>query len=178
MTTIEILMCIGSVGTLLGALVVIIVLTKNHDWNRRQYAINILRDWNNNVLQYNRIIEQSFPNLFDTDLKNNPTELTKKNSIRIYTATSENEEYLKIRHAIHELLNHLEYVTTAYTQNIADKKIIEDTLKKPLMRVSEILKNYLNIVAERRGYQPWQPYLDVVSMWQKDDVKIRNRTDS
>jgi hypothetical protein len=118
-----------------------------------------------------------FPNLFDLDKQRQiPVELTKQKAVEIYTATPQNNDYWDVRHHIAELLNFCEFVTTAYTQRVADEQTIDRSLKQSLRRIADTLKNYLEVVQERRGYQPWKPYLEVISTWSDKSVDIRDRT--
>ena len=168
---------VGSIGTLLGVLIVLYVLRRNHDWYRRQYALDIMREWNDQALSHTTVIEQSFPGLFHVDTKvKNPVEMTKNDAVGIYTADPKNPKNLAIRTHISELLNYLEYVSTAYMHSVADKKIIETSFKQSLVNIEKILINYIEIVKERRGYQPWQSYLDVVSGWRPGEKDKRPPT--
>jgi hypothetical protein len=178
MTITELFTAIGSCGTLLGVVILLFVLKRDHDWRRRKYAIDIVRDWNEKVLRHVREIEKEIPHLFDADIHTlAPAELTKQKAIEVYNATAKGSTINPmVRHHMSELLNYMEFVAMAYTNSVADSNVVEECLVQSLVRVPKTLKNYIELVQERRGYQPWQSYLNVVSKWSAKDVSMRSPT--
>ena len=63
----QMLKVVSSVGSLIGVWFVYIALRANHDWQRREYAMNMGRDWNINTAQHWEAIENVFPHLRDVD---------------------------------------------------------------------------------------------------------------
>ena len=174
----EILSAIGVVGTIIGVFMVYDTLKCNHDWNRRKYTLDIMKEWNDNVMRYAIEVERVCPHLFDIDKKSSTiVELTLEQATKIYTSTSQKEEdkdNVVVRHALNSILNQFEFLATAYMQNVADKQIIEESFKKQLIRLHKILSNYLKVVEEHRKYQPWEPYINLVEKWEFEDKQKKD----
>jgi hypothetical protein len=172
----EIQSVVGLLCAIIGVLMVYHTLKCNHDWNRRKYTLDIVREWNTNVMTHAIEIERILPHLFDIDKKcDSIVELTLKEAKEIYLSKSDEKEYTLVRHSLHCILNQFEFLATAYIQNVADKTIVETSFGKQLIRLHDILLNYLKIVEEHRGYQPWQPYIDLVVKWKSEKTFINIR---
>jgi len=168
---------IGAMGTLIGAFLVYRTLVSNHDWQRREYAMNILREWNNNTTEHWRVIEGVFPHLRDVDRTGGRiTELTKQQAKDIYTCEPSNNKYWELRYHIVEMLNYLEYVGMSYSQNVADQYIIKCSLKEAMIKYHDILKNMIDVVEICEGYTPWEPYIKLVESWKMKHYPSREKT--
>ena len=167
----------GVVGTLVGAVLVYRTLVSNHDWKRREYAMNIIGDWNNNTTEHWQIIEPVFPHLRDVDRTSGEiTELTKQQAKDIYTCEPSNNKYWELRYHIVEMLNYLEYVGMSYSQNVADQYIIESCLKEAMIKYYDIFKNLIEVVEICEGYSPWEPYTKLVESWKMKASPSRRKT--
>jgi len=168
---------IGAIGTLIGAWFVYRALIANHDWNRRHYALEITNHWNDLTADHAKAIEQAFPHIRDVDRTTGKTnEITKEKAREIYTCIPTNKDCWDLRFDIVELMNHLEFVITAYSQNVADREIIFTAFRGPLTKWHDILKNFLEIVEECEGYQPWEPFIDHIAEWNSPKPRKRKRT--
>ena len=171
------ILALGSVGTLIGAWYVYKTLRANHDWQRRQYAIDIFREWNANTAKHAQAIERAFPHIRDVDRTTGKSnEITKEQAKRIYTCDMSDAKNWELRFHIIELLNYLEFVTTAYSHNVADKTIILSSLKNPLVAWHNILKNFIETVNLCEDYKPWQPFSAVVNEWEHPAMEMRKPT--
>ncbi len=157
---------VGALGTLVGAWLIFRTLRADHDWRRREHAIEMLCQWNDCTADHAKAIEEVFPHIRDADRTTGKVnELTREQAKQIYTCEPDNDRYWNIRFHIIELLNHLESITTAYSNQVADRGIILNSMQEPISVWLRILSNFLDIVAECEGYQPWQPLLDTVGEW-------------
>ena len=171
------ILAIGVIGALIGAFLVYRTLTSNHDWQRREYALNIIREWNSNTSERWQAIEEKFPHLRDVDRTGGKvTELTKQQAKDIYTCEPSNEESWKLRYHLVELLNYLEYVALSYSQNVSDQQIIEVCLKDAMIKYHDILKNVIEVVEICEGYLPWEPYTKLVESWKTTKYPLRGKT--
>ena len=171
------LMGIGIIGTVIGIWFVYTTLRANHDWQRREYAMNIIRDWNVNTARHWEAIEDVFPHLRDVDRTGGQvTELTKQETKEIYTCDPDNEKYWKVRFHLVELMNYSDFIASAYLQQVADKQIVIENVMDPLIKWYDILKNFIEAVEICEGYQPWPQYVHVVSEWQSVRPKHRKPT--
>ena len=167
---------VGSLGTLIGVWFAYLALRANHDWNRRHYAVEIIRCWNDITADHAKAIEETFPHIRDIDLSTGKTtEITKEKAREIYTCNPDNKNWA-IRFHIIELLNHFEFVITAYSHQVADRGVILVGLRDPLSKWHDILKNFLEIVEQCEGYQPWQSFMDQIADWNAPKRQQRKKT--
>ena len=170
-------LAIGAIGTLVGAFLVYRTLVCNHDWQRREYGLNLLRDWNANTSKHWQVIEQVFPHLRDVDRTGGKvTELTKQQAKEIYTCEPSNSDCWELRYHLVEMLNYLEYVAMSYSQKVSDQEIIESCLKDAMIKYHDILKNLIDVVESCEGYLPWEPYTALVESWRITYKPTRKKT--
>lgn len=179
----EFLSIIGNVGpflTAIGLFLTVWALKANHDWNRRLYAANLVAEWNDKTAHHRRVIERIRPGLVDLDVTSKDVvELTKKDANAIYTSKPEDdgeESLWELRFHLIELLNHFESITVAYRNRVGDPQMMEESLRSPLIRWHDILHNFIQVVKEHRGYEPWEPYVVVVSYWKRKPFRPRKFT--
>lgn len=166
----------GAIGTCIGAWLAYRSLKANHDWQRRQYAIGILRDWNDITADHAKAIEKAFPYIRDIDrIRGAINEITRDQAKEIYTCDPKHP-YWELRFHIVELLNHLEFIVAAYSQNVADQEFVTEVFKRPLIKWYNILKNFLEIVEQCEGNQPWELYVAHVTRWSSSSVKLKKKT--
>jgi hypothetical protein len=164
----EIFTAIGSLGTLVSAWLILLTLKSNHDWQRRQYALDLLRDWNANTNDHSQAIEKAFPGIRDVDKTTGKvTEISKERAKKIYTSDPvKDENDFLLRFHIIQLLNYLEFVVASYNVNVADEEVIMSTMKNPIVRWATILNNFLDVVEMCEGYQPWGPLRKAIKDWE------------
>lgn len=78
--------------------------------------------------------------------------------------------------ALIELLNHLESIASSYRNAVGDRQIIEESFRPALSRWHDILVNFILVVKEHRGYDPWEPFVTVVDYWKRKPFKPRPMT--
>ena len=156
----------------------------NHDWNRRKYAAIMIADWNHRTSEHRRRIEELMPGLVDVNQKDMPREITKKRAIEIYDSNPNNvedTENWELRFHFIEMLNYFESIASAYHHRVGDREMIEESFKKVLIHWSKILRNFVEIFGEKRGYgdeKPWSPYQALVNDWNASIKPMRRATDS
>ncbi len=171
------ILALGTLGTLIAAGLVFKTLKSNHDWQRREYATNIVRDWNTNTSWHWQAIETVFPHLRDIDRTSGlVSELTRQQALEIYTCEPSSRAYWELRYHFIELLNYLEFVAVAYIQNVADHEIVESCLQLPMVKYHDMFRNVIDVVENCEGYRPWEPYTQVVGRWKARSVTIRKST--
>jgi len=171
------ILAVGAIGTLIAAFLVYRTLKSNHDWQRREYALNIVRDWNINTSAHWQALERVFPHLRDVDRTGGiVTELTKQQAKEIYTCDPDDKMNWDLRYHVIELLNYLEFVSMVYIQKVADKEIIETCLKDAMIKYYDILKNVIDVVETCEGYLPWTPYSTLVGKLRSASPIIRKPT--
>lgn len=131
--------------------------------------------WNDKTSAHRKAIEKLRPGLIDLDSKGAATELTKADAAAIYTAKPETPEW-ELRFHFVEFLNHLEAIASAYRNKVADEQMLEESFRSVLIRVHDILVNFIAIVDQHRGYEACEPYSAVVAYWKRKPFKPRHRT--
>lgn len=140
-------------------------LRANHDWNRRYFAAQLMEKWNPNTLHHRQTIEKAFPKIYDINDKGSPkVYIDRSRAIEVYTCSPDHPDW-KLRFSLHELLNFLEYISVSRSQEIADHKIIEDSFKNILIKWHKVLNPFIEVVEEKWGFNPWQPYSDLITSW-------------
>jgi hypothetical protein len=168
---------VGALVALLSVSIAWFTLRRNHDWNRRSCALQLVNDWNQKTGGHRRVIESKLPGLFDSDKRaNQVTEITQQIARTIYSSKP-GDEHWETRFHLIELGNHFECIATAYLNGIADEKIIKTSFKGPIIKWHGIMKNFINEVKEQRGYDPWLPWNDVVNKWSITPIRNRLSTD-
>lgn len=164
----NVLSVIRDVGPLITAIAVVVAiwtLKANHDWNRRNYTAALIAQWNDKTSIHRRTIEKLRPGLIDLDTKGEVIELTKRDAQAIYTSKVDTAEW-ELRFHFVELLNYFEVIAAAYRNQVGDQQMIEESLRHVLVRWRHILRHFMEVVEEHRGYEPWEPFTTVVDFWE------------
>jgi len=168
---------VGPILTALGLLFTVKTLKANHDWNRRNYATNLVAEWNNKTFAHRKAIECLKPGLVDLNKQREPIEITKMDASTIYCSKPTDTQDWELRFHFIELLNHFEAIAVAYRNGVGDRIIIEESLGNSLIRWHEILVNFIKTVNEHRGYEAWEPYTNLVNYWERKPFKVRPYTE-
>jgi hypothetical protein len=168
---------VGPLLTAVGLFFTVWALRANHDWNRRNFSATLVVPWNDKTSARRKAIEFLRLGLVDLDKSGDVVELTKKDATAIYVSKPANggSEW-ELRFHFIELLNYFESIAVAYTNAVGDQSIIEDSVRNPLIGWHDILQNFIQVVAEHRGYQPWEPYTALVAHWKRKPFKRRRPT--
>jgi hypothetical protein len=151
-------------------------LRANHDWNRRQYATQIIEKWSSQSLSHRKAIEKEHPGLYDQKRPCDLKVIDSKFAKQIYECKPTDANW-EIRFHILELLNFFEYVSVAYINKVADNKMIENSLKNVLLKWYRILYFFIEYVKYNRGYDPWKPYCDLMKVWDASIIEDVPPTD-
>ncbi len=177
----DILQVIGNVGpflTAVGLFLTFWALKASHRWKRRLYATNIVAEWNEKTSDHRKAIETIRPGLVDVDPSSKEVvQLTKVDAVSIYSSRSGTAEW-ELRFHLIELLNYFESISVAYRNRVGDAQIIEESVKAVFVRWHGILRDFIVVVEERRGYEPWEPFVSVVTSWERPLRKMRQASDA
>jgi hypothetical protein len=167
---------IGLLLTSAGLALSVKVMRNNHDWNRRQYAMNIVGSWSQETGDHSRAIEEYFPSIRGrSNEAGDLGEISKEVALKILRAEKGTPEF-EIRFHIVSMMNYFEHVVAAYANCVADEKIITDHLRNPIDKWVHALGNFNEIAEQEWGYQPWEPLIQMVSFWNSKHVRIRPPT--
>lgn len=159
--------------TFIGVLAVFYTLRADHEWRRRQYTLDIISQWNANTIEHINAIEERFPNI-----RNELTsEVTAFDALEIYKARGTDAKNTGLRSHMIKLLNYFEYIALAYVNGIADKEIVDRSLKHSMMVWFGKLDNFVDAVEETDGKNPWEPLVALMQIWgMSDKIKFRRHT--
>ena len=156
---------LAPVITAIAVIVAAWTLRANHEWNRRQYAMNMISEWNSRTAVHRKAIEKAIPGLIDIDKKSNSVAEVSKDRAKAIYGSKPHEPDWELRFHLIELGNYFEFVASTYTYHVGDRKMIEEAFKGPLTVWHKVLQNFIEVVRENRGYDPWPPFSDVVKIW-------------
>jgi Domain of unknown function (DUF4760) len=161
---------------------------EQHQWNRRHFAVEMIREWNNQSSLHKAAIENAYPELFrEEGPQQSRPRIPKEEARRIYFSTKDEEpkkngeDPAKIvdpvrwetrNHCI-ALLNYFEFVAAAWENQVADRKMVEDSFKRTILRWHHDLEEFMNVMKSTRGYEPWPPLQRVVTKWKADDAQLQ-----
>jgi hypothetical protein len=74
-------------------------------------------------------------------------------------------------------MNYFEDVAVLYQTGMADRNIIDNSLRRPLTRYYHKIKPLADCIDKVAGYQSWKPLDDLITTWEKDDKKRAHKLD-
>jgi Domain of unknown function (DUF4760) len=167
--TFKILTAVGVLAAIVGLCLTYLTLRENHEWNRRQFTLVILGSFKKDVGQTQEILNASFPGLY---LKDKSAPMTREQAVLYYNATKDKPEDFKIRAAIIDRLNYLEYVCTAYESYTVDRDIVKEVYSGIFKRSYAYFREFMVVAREQEGDKPysgaWAPVDRVVNSWLKE----------
>jgi Domain of unknown function (DUF4760) len=182
---------IGPIIAAVGLFLTIWALRRNHDWNRRQYAMTLLADWNDRTSNHKEAIERAFPGLVVVRWQaTGDPHFSKSRAKEIYNSLYEaNEQELDgqpepdamLRSHMIELLNYFELIAIAYWHRVADQQIVEEGFRGALLRWYAILHPFIEVSQESHAaaqvdHKPWEPFVELVNQWKQPGRTIRRPT--
>ena len=163
-----------AIGTLVGVILILLTVRSDHDWRRRQQAIEIMAGWNANTSASVTALEKHLPHI---RFGKTVSEITKAKAREIFMNEPESEANEELRTHIVRLLNHFDYVAAAYSHGVADKEIIEFGLRTTITRWYDVLQNFIHVTQEIDGKTYWTLLEDVIHSWKTTpQFKIRRPT--
>ena len=122
----------------------------------------MIAQWNDETSAHRKAIEKLRPGLIDLNKQGAVVELTKADATAIYTSKIDTPEW-ELRFHFVELLNYFEVIAVGYRNRVGDGQMIEESLRHVLIRWRKILRNFMEVVQEHRGYEPGDVHDRVVS---------------
>lgn len=165
---------IGNLGPLVAAIAVIIAiitLRANHDWNRRNFASQMISNWNKQTKPVIDEIEKLEPRIIDFR-RNRLTQITQEDAEKIYFSKySEESREWKLRTRFIHLLNEFEHIAAAYKNAVGDRKMIEESFKDIYVKWGFVLDHFITTYkAERKNEYPWGPFHNLYDKWSTEKI--------
>lgn len=158
----QILRTLGVIAGIVSLYVAIHEIKSNHDWNRRHYALEMMRTWNEATEPHKMALEKAYPGLYDDPPA---SDFSLEEARKIYNDSSR----LDLQIHIVAMMNHLEYISQVYLKNVGDQDVIKESFKKTMIRWHRALKNWITVFVKHRGYNAWQPYVDLIIKWEQEE---------
>jgi hypothetical protein len=174
------LIAVGSASTAIAIFIAILTLRDSHEWNRRQYTIEFLRDWNESTREHFIELELQFPEFFEVpDYINDPAMMEswcidKNRSTEIIKEKS--EKNIKLRDHLIRLLNYFEGIASAYEQHVVDRDEIEDSAATVILDFWVYFQPFIEEMRRVNRRDPWPPLSRIVDLWLNEElIQTRGR---
>jgi len=162
---------IASIGIILSILGLMWSVFQRTSLDRKKYAIDMIKDWNEFISQYTNLIRSNY-----TGHYNNCKSIKIDEIDKILTSSHSNPEtqkkYKEIKTAIYRLLNYFEYVSAAYNKKSVDQFIIRNSFSAAMLRFFIILKFFLIREFLNSGRNHWKPFTSHLEKIIKDKSTI------
>ncbi len=129
---------------------------------RRLYAADVVKQWDEMTRGHKSEVEKHFPGLYSTT----GAAISKDKARELYAAGNSDSPNYHVRRAIVSLLNYFEFIGLACEWEIADRQVIDRSLRSPMKRWYDILKPFLAVYEQERGTCIWGPYENLVAEWE------------
>ena len=163
---------VGSVSTAVGIFLALLTLRNTHEWNRRQFTIQFLGNWNESTRKHFVALEKQFPEFFavpDFITKPDLMELwclDKNEAKKLIEVKSESE--IELRGHLVELLNYFEGIASAYEQYVVDREAVVDSAGTVILDFCVYFQPFIEEMRKINRRDPWPPLSRVVELWLKE----------
>lgn len=167
MTSLEVLLAVLTLAVMTFGIVVpliigVIQLKKRFDWEKGMLASQLGNMWSEKTLEHRQIIEQKYgPYLVKSEPISPPDAAE-------FVGATEGELY-QVKIAVISLLNYFEDIAVLYLSGMADRLIIDETIRRPMMRYYDKVRPLAKCIDHVAGYCSWKPLDDLVNLWKRED---------
>ena len=169
----EIVSKLGPFAAGLSVIVAAITLRANHEWNRRNFASQMVTNWNKQTKPVIDDIEKIEPRIID--FRNGRlTQITQDDAEKIYFSKYEaDSKEWKLRTRFIHLLNEFEHIAAAYKNSVGDRGMIEESFKDILVKWGYVLEHFIHVYKKQRmNDKPWGPFHDLYNRWTREKPEI------
>ena len=138
-------------------------LKKRFDWDKAMLSYELGKIWTENTFQHRKVIEKVYGTYFLASKPINSPEP------ELFANASEGEEFYEIKIAVISLMNYLEDIAILYSSGMADKHIIDTTLRQPVLSYYNKIKPLSSCIDNVAGYPSWKPLDDLIKLWNQED---------
>jgi len=157
-----VMVCILGLGLYMNNL----TLKESTSWNKKVYAQTLATDHNEKTKSFREIISKEFP---DIGKDEGAEGISKERAAKIINADpATDNETVSINNNIVELLNYLECLVSAYTNEIADQEMMREGFGVMILKYYKYFENYISEHARIHNSHSWQILEDDVPVLEKD----------
>lgn len=174
MKILDIIGKLGPIFTFIAVVMAYVTLRDNHEWNRRNYAAQMISNWNRQTKQVIDEIEKIEPRMIDFHPDGSLVQMNSKRAEAIYYSRypQDSSDWVLRTKFIH-LLNEFEFIASSYENGVADKKMLADSFKDIFVKWGYVLKNFIDIYKHQRSTAtPWGPYHGLYDTWSRESPNI------
>lgn len=166
----------GALLTAASFAVAALSLIREFRWRRRQYALDMMRDWSTNTAPHRDALEREYPGLFDDEEGVEPVRLPIAEAERIFRVPAGANQRAEVKRHVIELLNYCEFIAVAYARRVAHRSIIEESFRGACLLLHDRLHPYIEVSTQhRRGRNPWAPFCDLADRWSVGKCATQHR---
>jgi hypothetical protein len=164
---------VGSVSTAVGIFLAILTLRDTQEWNRRQYTVDFLKNWNECTREHFVELEKQFPDFLavpDFIKKPDLVEswcIDKEKAKLIAEVKSESDRKLRV-HLV-ELFNYFEMIASAYEQHVVDRDAVQDSAGTVILDFCVYFQPFINEMRKSNRRDPWPPLSRVIDLWLNEE---------
>ncbi len=164
--TLDTISKLGPIVTAVTVIVGVFTLYANHEWNRRNFASQMISNWNKQTKPFIDDIEKIEPRIIDFK-DGKLTQIAQDYAREIYFSKySEDSKEWKLRTRFIHLLNEFEHIAAAYKNAVGDRKMIEESFKDIFVKWGFVLEHFISIYKKQReNDEPWGPFHDLYNRW-------------
>lgn len=146
----------------------------DHEYKRRQYAVNLARDWDDSVFYSRSVILRIFPDRFDKISAISWDDIKICRDKQLLLLDKEhgdnqlsigNTEYLLVTDHIAKILNYFEIVAHAVFSKSADEETLESYFRNSFFNWYNFLSEYREQLKLQRKHDPWSPVSLLYKRW-------------
>lgn len=141
-----------------------------HEWNRRQYTIELLSRFNAELKDHRAPVMDAFPGLYFQDNSGPPTRdqcrrirQAKKGDFSIRGVDA-----FELRNHIVSVFNYFENLALAWESQTGNRDAIKDSVSLVILRWHDFFHNFILEVNEEMKGDPWPPLTRVVGTWKAE----------
>lgn len=157
-------LCVTAIGIIIPLIIGVYSLKKRFSWDKAMLAYELGRVWTEKTLVHRKVIEKKYGMYFVASRPIVPPQC------EIFANANEGDELFEAKIAVVSLMNYLEDIAVLYTSGMADKRIIDSTLRRPVLRYYDKIRPLAKCIDDIAGYPSWHPLDDLVTRWKQEEA--------
>ncbi|QIF02387.1 hypothetical protein [Roseimicrobium sp. ORNL1] len=162
----------GVVFTASGLFFAAYSLSENHRWNRYQYTLEMMAEWNNQVRSHLDVIFSNFPALYQIpdNLNLSQWKIDEGRAKEINTATSQSQD-ATIRNSILTTMNFFEAMARAYEIGAVERDTVRESFGPMMLDLWHYFGPFVVVAGRSDHRDPWPPLRRVCNLWNAEYLR-------
>ncbi len=158
-------LAITAFGVVIPLILGVIQLRKNYEWEKAMLATDLNKLWSEKTLPHRNIIEKKYGAYISNVKPIDPPDCED------FVGAVEGGEFFELKISVISLMNYFEDIAVLYTSGMADRSIVDATLRKPMTRYYDKIKPLSGCIDKVAGYPSWKPLDELITAWKQQDAK-------